>query len=197
MKFDPEQHHRRSIRLDGYDYSEPGAYFVTICLQQRKPLLGEVVGDNVRLNDAGLMVKRWWAELPGRSPMVDIDEYVVMPNHLHGIIVIARNPETAANVGAALRGRPEETGHPPGGAPTLGDIVGWFKTMTTNEYVRAVRGCGWTPFPGRLWQRNYYEHIVRNRDDLDEIRQYIAGNAARWKFDRENPSDDSDVNRLR
>jgi REP element-mobilizing transposase RayT len=191
MKFNPDQHHRRSIRLRNYDYAQVGAYFVTLCTQGRVCLFGEVVNGQMKLNHAGNMVKEWWLELEvgirEQISIHDMDEYVVMPNHFHGIVVL---------VGAALCGRPRQphcgasedgAGHPHRGAPTLGNIMDWFKTMTTNEYIRGVKQSGWVPFPGRLWQRNYYEHVIRNEDDLAHIRQYILDNPLKWPEDAENP----------
>lgn len=181
MKYDPDIHHRRSIRLQGYDYARNGAYFVTVCAQGRECLFGEIVDGEMYLNDAGRMVAKWWMELPERFPDVVLDEYVVMPNHFHGILVF---------VGAALRGRPdaETEGHPHRGAPTLGDVVDWFKTMTTNAYIRGVKMSDWPPFAGRLWQRNYYERVIRDEKELDAVREYIANNPKRWESDSENPA---------
>jgi REP element-mobilizing transposase RayT len=193
MRYDPEKHHRRSIRLKGYDYSRPGAYFITIVTQDRACLFGEVVDGEMRLNAAGQMVEKWWAELNHKFPNVQTDEFVIMPNHFHGIIVITHvgadlcvcPNESGAHVGADQRVCPDETGAHTG-AP-LPEIIQWFKTMTTNEYIRGVKQSGWPPFRGRLWQRNYYEHIIRNDQSLHCIRQYIAENPLRWHLDRENP----------
>ncbi len=116
MAFTPEIHHRRSIRLPNYDYSHPGAYFVTICTQNREWVLGEISEGGRRLNDLGRMVERWWAESNCKFTVLETDEYIIMPNHFHGIVMIHYE-----NVGAALRGRPDqsgETGHPRRGAPT-------------------------------------------------------------------------------
>jgi REP element-mobilizing transposase RayT len=208
MPCGPGKQRRRSIRLTGYDYAQPGACFVTICTQDREPLFGKVEDGRLRLNPAGEMVWRWWHELSNKYPVVRTDAAVVMPNHFHGIIVIGgqpekRQPETGqprraappddgASVGATLCGRPRPgddvaAGATPRDRPALGEIVGWFKTMTTNEYIRGVKQRGWPPFPGRVWQRNYYEHIVRDRDSLDRIRNYILTNPERWAWDRENP----------
>jgi len=174
--FESVKRHRRSIRLQNYDYSQAGSYFVTICVQNRECLFGEIVEDVMRLNDAGCMAERWWAELGNKFPSVETDEYVVMPNHFHGIVVIA---------GTDLRVRPNPDGAHIG-AP-LPEIVQWFKTMTTNEYIRGVKQCEWVPFPGQLWQRNYYERVIRNEEELIRIRQYIADNPAQWAHDHENP----------
>ena len=204
--YDPNRHHRRSVRLDGYDYREPGAYFVTIVTQGRACVFGEVVDGVMRLNDAGRMVRTVWDEMPIHYPGVQTDEFVVMPNHILGMIVLRCDPA----VGAAPSGRPESLpattappepgqtqriadtlpGQPQGVAPTLSlpDVMHRFKTMTTKRYVDGVKRRGWPAFPGRLWQRNYYEHIMRNNESLTHIRQYVLENPARWHEDPENPT---------
>jgi len=186
MKYDPEKHHRRSIRLKGYDYSQAGVYFVTIVTQGRACVFGDIVDREIRLNAAGHMVKTVWKEMPAFYPGVGIDAFVVMPNHIHGIIMITND-----TVGAGLV--PAQNGATPSGAttrvaPTLGDIIGAFKSRTTVLYTRGVKQSGWATFPGRLWQRNYYEHIIRNEESLNRIRQYILNNPSRWAMDRENPN---------
>lgn len=179
MKLDAEYHHRRSIRLKGYDYTQPGGYFVTTCTQDRACLFGEVVDGKMRLNEAGRMVQAVWEEIPVHYAGVAIDAFVVMPNHIHGIVVL---------VGATPCGRPL-SGQAQGPAPTISlpDVVHRFKTMTTKHYADGVKQAGWSPFPGQLWQRNYYEHIIRDEDSLNRIRQYITDNPAQWALDRENP----------
>jgi len=188
MTYDPHNHHRRSVRLKGYDYSQAGAYFVTICTQDRACLFGEVVDGEMRLNDAGRMIQSVWDAVPAFYPGVNTDEFVVMPNHIHGIVVL---------VGAAPRGRPDpgqsatgQNGQAQGPAPTLSvpDVVHRFRTLTTKRYADGVKQSGWPPFPGRVWQRNYYEHILRNEEPLHRIRQYILDNPMRWAYDRENPA---------
>jgi putative transposase len=182
VRFDPERLHRRSIRLKGYDYSQPGAYFITICTQDRACLFGEVVDGEMRLNDAGQMVQDVWDELPAFYPGVQTDAFIVMPNHIHGIIIL---------VGAGSHACLDEIGQPQGVAPTrlsLPDVVHRFKTMTTKRYIDGVKKFGWTPFRRRLWQRNYYEHIIRNDHALQRIREYIWTNPLRWHLDRENPN---------
>ena len=186
-KYSPE-YHRRSIRLPFYDYAQVGAYFVTICVQNKGCILGEIVNEEMRLNEPGRMVEEWWKGLKKKFSSAEIDGYVVMPNHFHGILVILRNPVMTTRVGAAPCGRPEKEGHPHRGAPTLGNIIGWFKTMTTNEYIRGVKNRGWATFPGKLWQRNYYEHVIRDEEELNKIREYIILNPKKWELDRENPS---------
>ena len=152
-------------------------------------MFGAIVGAGpcacpiLELNHAGLIVKTWWQKVTNKFLSVQTDEYVVMPNHFHGIIHI---------VGADQRVHPISDNNQLGQsykiAPTLGDIVNWFKTMTTNEYIRGVKQNGWPPFPARLWQRNYYEHIIHTEDELNRFRRYIADNPANWQTDEENPN---------
>ena len=179
---------RRAIRLRDYDYEQAGAYFVTICTQERACLFGVIQDDKICLNDAGRTIEKWWFELNRKFPMVETDEFVVMPNHFHGVVIITDVP-----VGADLRVGPVPEGEHPtqqgahAGAP-LQAVIQWFKTMTTNEYIRGVKTASWPSFNGRLWQRNYYEHVIRDDQSLNRIRQYIVDNPARWEFDRENPT---------
>ncbi len=185
---DPNVHRRRSTRLEGYDYSQAGAYFVTVVTQDRQCLFGEVRDYEMLWNEAGEMVRDVWKGLPNRFPNMKIDDFVVMPNHIHGIVEI--NDVGAPLVGALLSRPemlPEGNGATTRVAPTLGAIVGAFKSLTTVRYTRGVRTNGWPAFLERLWQRNYYEHIVRNNDSHDRIRDYIFGNPANWTRDQENP----------
>ena len=190
MPYDPARHHRRSIRLQGYDYTRPGAYFITIVTQGRACLFGEVVAGEMRMNDAGRMVQQVWDELALFYEGVQTDAFIVMPNHVHGIIILT------GNVRATPRGCPDPQSGPgqaqgpaptAATAPTLGlpDVVHRFKTMTTKRYADGVRANQWTPFPGRLWQRNYYEHIIRDDQSWQRIREYILTNPLRWHLDRE------------
>ena len=180
MKYNPDMYHRRSIRLKNYDYSQNGYYFVNICTQNRQNYFQNVC--------VAEMITKWWHILPDKFSNIEIDEFVVMPDHVHGIIAIV-NP-----VGADLCVRPNEMTDRyvcPNGKydkrvvgkhiglplhPPLQEIVQWFKTMTTNEYIRNVKNLKWKPFDGKLWQRNYYEHIIRNEKALCRIRQYIKNN---------------------
>jgi len=172
---------RRSIRLNDYDYTEQGVYYVTICVEGRKCVFGDVWCGEIILNGMGRIVARNWNELPEHFPNIKIDEFIVMPNHTHGIINI---------VGAGFP-RPDDNGYGNDGkgrgdhdkgrgnrAPTLGQIVAYFKYGTTKQ-INAIRQT-----PGiRLWQRNYYEHIVRNEPDLARIREYIVNNPVQWEED--------------
>jgi putative transposase len=177
---------RRSLRLKGYDYSMAGAYFVTICAQERACLFGDVTAGVMRLNDAGQMVATSWEAIATRFSGVEIDQFVVMPNHLHGILVLPDARE-ATTKGATTRVAPT-VGAPLVGAPArLGEVVGGFKSLATVGYINGVKANGWPGFRGRLWQRNYYEHIIRDETALNRVRRYIDENPARWEFDDENP----------
>jgi REP element-mobilizing transposase RayT len=171
-----ERRVRKAIRLRHFAYSQPGAYFVTTCVQHRACLFGEVVDGVMRMNDAGRVVAEWWLKLNSKFPSVQSDTYAVMPNHFHGIVTI---------VGADPRVRPGPGAH--AGAP-LPTIMQWFKTMTTNAYIRGVKEHDWRAFSGKLWQRNYYEHVIRTERELTLIREYIADNPLQWHLDRENPA---------
>ena len=159
MRYDPNIHHRRSIRLKGYDYSQGGAYFITICIEGRLSLLGSIAGEELRHTEAGEMVSRVWAEMPVNYPGIDVDAFVVMPDHFHGMILI----------------------EPP--ALALPDAVHRLKSLTTALYRRGVYDRSWPAFAGRLWQRNYFERIIRDEAELVETRQYIEHNP----FDRDVP----------
>jgi putative transposase len=201
MAYNPDIHHRRSIRLQGYDYSRAGAYFITICTQNRECLFGNILDGKMVLNPAGIMVQTVWDEIPFHYGGTEIDEFVVMPNHIHGIVVIVGatprgcpgpDPGAFAQKNGQAQG-PGNNGQAQGPAPTgntgplsLGDIVHRFKTMTTKRYVDGVKQLGWQSFDGKLWQRNYWEHIIRNEMELNRIREYIYGNPTQWESDRLN-----------
>jgi REP element-mobilizing transposase RayT len=144
--------------LAGYDYAQAGAYFVTICTAGRRCVLGSIVGTAFQASPPGTLVTAEWQDVPRRFPGVALDAFVVMPNHLHGIVVLE-----------------------PGAMPPLGAIIRAFKAVTT----RRLRTSG---VPDFTWQANYYEHIIRNELDLDRVRQYITENPARWADDTENPA---------
>jgi REP element-mobilizing transposase RayT len=206
-----ERHHRRSIRLKGYDYTQPGAYFVTICTYDREGLFGHVVDGHMVLNACGEMVRACWREIPDHFPHVALDAFVVMPNHVHGILWIVgdvgarhavplhnaetipkphavplHNAETTPNPHAVTLHNAEtipnqkQFGKPvPGSIPT---IIGAFKSAVTRR-INALRGTPGT----QVWQRNYWEHIIRTERTLNAVRRYIAENPLRWHLDRENP----------
>ena len=173
MEYNPDTHHRHTIRLDGYDYSSEGLYFVTICTSDKKCLFGKIVDDEMQMNDVGRMVERWYLELEHKFPSIQVLDYVIMPNHFHCIIYLSN-----VLVGADLCVRPNTST-----AISLSTIIQWFKTMTTNEYYRQAKKGIWSTIGRRLWQRNYYEHIIRSRFAFDEISNYIKSNPTRWAED--------------
>jgi REP element-mobilizing transposase RayT len=247
-RFNPNIHHRRSIRLKGYDYSRAGLYFVTICVQDRECLFGEISNDEsphstkMVLNDAGQMIKKWYDELENKFPDIQCHEMIVMPNHFHCIVENTGSVRTmpSALLGADLRVCPnddvadERYNDKPNeyhngvsdeyyddkrgdvnddipderyddkpyeyydgisgdhyddvsgehvGSP-LHRVVQWFKTMTTNEYIRGVKSLGWKRFNGKLWQRNYYERIVCDQQSYQRVSEYIRNNPAKWAADK-------------
>ncbi len=188
MKYNFDFRHRRSMRLQGYDYSQGGMYFVTVCTQNRECLFGEIIDGQMILKDSGRMVESVWGELQVRFNHIQLGQFVVMPNHIHGIFVLHRRGAPCVRPDTSGNHRPgEHKVRPYGTLPdTVGRIVQAFKSMTTYEYTIGVKQHGWPPFPGKLWQRNYYEHIIRNEDELNRIREYIANNPMKWEFDQEN-----------
>lgn len=171
----PKFPERRSIRLRGYDYSQAGCYFVTVCTHERKHYFGEIVGATLcgRPNNPHTMIEKWLFELENKYSDVKIGPYVIMPNHVHAIICKSNIP---SGIQAGVQAG-DHTGSP------LRDIVGWFKTMTTNEYIRNVRNGRYEPFEKKLWQRNYYEHVVRDDRDYLRIAEYIELNPTTWDKD--------------
>ena len=211
--YDPNKHHRRSIRLAGYDYSQAGLYFNTICIQKRKCLLANIIGESLVLNEAGKMVEMEWLALSERFPAIRLHEYIVMPNHFHGIIEIVGSPLVGDHQNE--KGQPQGIAptFPPGTAPTpppgtaptsqkktVGEIMGAFKSITTGKYIEGVKKhkcvcsnnktctCnGWKIFDKKLWQRNYWEHIICNEESYQRISQYILQNPAKWVEDQLHP----------
>ena len=182
MKYDPDKHHRRSIRLQGYDYTQAGAYFITICVQYRECVLGDIVNGEIHLSEWGQVVQTEWDQLPRRFPNIETDAFAIMPNHIHGIVMIPGRWGTAgrAPTHRAPTVTVERFGQPlPGSIPT---IVRSFKSAITKR-INALRGTPGVPF----WQRNYWEHVVRDENDLNRIRQYIENNPLRWHEDQLNP----------
>lgn len=191
MKYDPTRHHRRSIRLKGYDYHNTGAYFVTICTKNREHILDDPI-INAIIHDV-------WYALPSWFPTIGLDEFVVMPNHTHFVVwnnvgiplagIQDARDKNGRMVGYADGGKPRPYEIPEPQkinlAPTLGDIVSAFKSLVFKVYLDWIE----INDPSRrakFWQGNYYEHIVRNERELDAIRQYIRDNPLNWKMDRDN-----------
>ncbi len=164
---------RRSLRLKGYDYSQAGAYFVTICTHRRTCLFGDLAQGVVRLNEVGIIAQQTWDELPVHYPHVSLDAFVVMPNHVHGIILLTDDPVV---VGAGFKPAPTKLHAVP-------EIVRAFKNFS----ARAINDRQGSP-GASVWQRNYYEHVVRDENDLSRIRQYIANNPVCWAEDDNNPA---------
>jgi putative transposase len=215
MKFDPNLHHRRSIRLKGHDYSQAGMYFVTLCAKGRQAVLGEVIENEVVLSEIGKVVVECWLEIPSHFPNVELDQFVVMPNHVHGIVIIkeslvgtrhAVSPlgesqanhsgkgfiyETQSREGL-MNQTPtrRETDHQSsttkdsssgwplmkGPGVTLGKVIRAFKAKCS----KLIHDAG---HPNFSWQRNFYEHIIRDERDLDRIRRYILDNPINWEHD--------------
>ncbi len=201
--FNPSIHHRKSIRLKGYDYAQPGAYFITICTHQKECMFGNVVSGEMVLNEFGKIAMNHWRLLGDRFPNTFIDEYVIMPNHMHGIIIINEPEYSYPTVGAGFTPvqngvGPNQQGQPQGLRPTdnddrkfqieqprglpLGDIVGAYKSLVFKECLALSKNQG--KYLGKLWQRNYFEHIVRNETAYQKIIEYIQNNPAQWELDK-------------
>lgn len=164
---------RRSIRLKSYDYALPGAYFITICVQDRACLFGSISDGTCHLSEAGEMVARRWAALAERFPGVATDPFVVMPNHFHGLIsIIAPHPDDL----------PSTWEH-----ASISKMVQWFKTGTTYDYIEGVKAHAWPRFNRRLWQRNYWETIVAHERHLNQVVGYIEANPHLWPEDTLHP----------
>ncbi|OIP68571.1 MAG: transposase [Oscillatoriales cyanobacterium CG2_30_40_61] len=161
MKYNPDIHHRRSIRIPGYDYSQPGAYFVTICIWQRECLLGEIQDENILLSNYGEVVNFNWFNLIRVYPHIELDSFVIMPNHIHGIIII----------------KEQNRGH------SLSEIVRGFKTFSARR-INQIRSVSGIP----VWQRGYYEHIIRNETAFSKIQEYIINNPYNWETEEMHPS---------
>ncbi len=179
------KYNRQSIRLKGYDYSSPGEYFITICTHNRKHIFGNVADGEMRLNEYGVVARDFWCQIPKRYGNVILDEFVVMPNHFHGIIGIEykfeQNPvgaihELPLRDGFKINSKNEQMKRR---KMLLPKIIGWYK-MNVSKQVNILLG----NTGRRFWQRNYYEHIIRNDKSLHHIRDYIINNPTKWEEDR-------------
>jgi REP element-mobilizing transposase RayT len=171
-KYDPKKHHRRSIRLKGYDYSQKGVYFITVCVNKQQCLLGDVVNGKTHLNKYGRIVKEQWLLSSEMRSEIELDVFVIMPNHFHGIVIISNTNTVGANGRSPLQMKPK----------SLSSLMAGFKSSATSRINR------WRNMPGfPVWQRSYYEHIIRSEDELNSIREYILNNPLHWQFDMENP----------
>ena len=183
MKYNREKHHRRSVRLKGYDYSSPGAYFVTVCAWNRECIFGDIINGQIKLNDYGVIIQREWMNTVDIRPNVELDEFIVMPNHFHGIIIInAGNIRRGVSCKGVLQYAPTDTGlRSP--SQTIGAIIRGFKSAVTKS-INILRNTPGMP----VWQRNYFEHVIRNDKELFRIREYIRFNPVQWDIDEENPA---------
>ena len=210
-KYNPDIHHRRSIRLKGYDYSQSGLYFVTICCYDRIHRFGQVEDGKVILNDYGQIAFDEWMKLPTRFPNMRFDVFQIMPNHTHGIILLndpvgagftpapntpnTKRPKNADMQPPIIDGQGQQEGQsqingqsqspmgqPQGVAPTVGDIVGAYKSLVANGCLEIYKSKNETM--GKLWQRNYHEHIIRNEQSYQTISDYIINNPVKWKEDK-------------
>ena len=164
MSYNPEIHHRRSIRLQGYDYTNTGIYFVTICCHQRQHLFGEIDNGEMKINAIGQIVSTLWQKIPQHFPNVELDGFVLMPDHLHGIIIISESKEKAS----------------------LANIIQNFKSISSRKINRINKNYGIS-----IWQRNYYDHIIRNERSLQHMRHYIKNNPLTWADDQLHPCNPS------
>jgi putative transposase len=218
-RYNPRTHRRNSLRLKGYDYSQPGLYFLTICCQDRMPCFGYIIHSKMHLSDAGKMIEKWYFELENKFPHIKCHAMVVMPDHFHCMIEIITkgqtyvsahspnanhanhanhgdhaNPGENANPGRGEHANPGRGEHAnpgrgehanPGRGEHIGSplplVIQWFKTMTTNEYIRGVKTLNWVPFNKKLWQRNYHDIIVRDNHAFQTISTYILQNPRKWK----------------
>ena len=180
------RHHRRSIRLPAFDYAGPGAYFVTLVTEYRACIFGTITNDSMALSPQGIIADACWRAIPEHFAHVELGGYVVMPNHIHGIILLSER-ETAkpSHVGATHWVAPTSgerlPTRPTGPARgSLGAILGAYKMAVTRQIVAQFGGVS------RIWQRNYYEHVIRDDEDWNRIQRYIAENVANWSRDEEN-----------
>ena len=166
---------RKNIRLTAYDYSKDGIYFITICSRKRENIFAQIgVGDGlvssrtieIELTEIGKIIENQWNDIPNQFDSVSLDEFIIMPNHVHGVVIIRRRADT----------RP---------APTLGDIICAFKSKCTMEYLNSIKTNG-TYKSVKIWQRSYHDHIIRNEESLNKIRDYIRNNPITWEEDKNN-----------
>ena len=172
MKYNPEKYHRRSIRLKGYDYSQSGGYYLTIVTQDRKCLFGDIINGKMILNESGRFAQKCWLDIPKHFPHVYLDEFIIMPNHIHGIIIIDDKYVGAKNFSPLPFRSPSKT---------VGSIIRGFKIGVTKWFRNNTDVYD-------VWQRNYWEHVIRDDNDLNRIREYIINNPSQWEMDNENPN---------
>jgi len=156
-----DKNYRKQLRLKEYDYHQNGLYFVTICSQNRFKYFGDIIDKRLLLNSAGEKINNIWLEMTDRFTSFQIHQSIIMPNHLHSIVEIQEENDIS-----------------------LGEFVGAFKSLSTNAYIQGVKEQGWVIFEKRLWQRNYYEHVIRDETSYSALSDYIENNPLRWDIDR-------------
>jgi len=189
----------KQYRLPGYDYSGGGYYFVTICTQDRVNILRSVGTDLCvcssykkqpcgLLSEFGNLCQRWWLKIPDKFPGTELDEFCFMPNHFHGILIIRYkcNAQTRGSAPTNHTGGSAPTNHTGGSAPTVGNVIQWFKTMTTNEYIKNVKTQFWPKFSKHVWQPRFHDRVIRNEKEYWAIKRYIMDNPKNWDKDKEN-----------
>ncbi|MFH2137726.1 MAG: transposase [Candidatus Omnitrophota bacterium] len=202
---------RKLNRLKEYDYSQAGYYYVTICVYVRECLFGNIINNNMELNNAGEMMGKILQKLPEYYPNIDIDQQIVMPNHIHAIIIIKEpvgddlcvvpgqnqkhdqtiNQNDLTAEGQVYgNGQTQDKGRIRRSAPTgrlsLSNIIQRFKMITTKRYIDGVKNYHWQTFDKHLWQRSFYDHIIRTNDSLNNMREYIVNNPSTWDNDEHN-----------
>ena len=179
---------RKANRLKDYDYSKDGYYFITICTQDREKYFGTIKDHNMILNDAGKMILKIWDQIPIFYEGIEVDIFQIMPNHIHGIIIInhtSNTVQTEQNVYQPtydINSTPKKINPP----LSLSDIIQRYKTMTTKQYTDGVKQKGWQSYNKKLWQRSFYDHIIRDNKALNNIRKYIIENPLKWNSDKNN-----------
>jgi len=189
----------KQYRLPGYDYSGGGYYFVTICTQDRLNIL-RCVGTDPRvrssykkqpcglLSEFGNLCQQWWLKIPDKFPGTELDKFCFMPNHFHGILIIRYkcNAQTRGSAPTNHTGGSAPTNHTGWSAPTVGNVIQWFKTMTTNEYIKNVKTQSWLKFSKHVWQPRFHDRVIRNEKEYWAIKRYILDNPKNWDKDKEN-----------
>ncbi len=170
MKYHPDLHHRKSIRLKHYNYSQNGAYFITLCAKNRQCLFGEIINNKITLNDLGNIVREEWKKSFQIRYELEIDEFVIMPNHFHGIVFITRKSEQGYNYKSNSDQGPKNK--------SISSLVAGFKSSVTSK-INALQ----KQTSESVWQRNYHEHVIRNEKSLQRIREYTINNPLTWKED--------------
>jgi len=174
-----QKYQRRSIRLHGYDYSQPGSYFITVCTLDKAPLLGEIAEGEMVLNAIGKIVEKCWLAIPDHFANIELDKFVVMPNHIHGIISIYPLNNDINNTVGVQNFEPLQNKYQHIIPKSVGSIIRAFKIGVTKWVHKNTN-------MHNVWQRNYYEHIIRDEPELNRIRRYIINNPPKWEFDRKN-----------